>query len=155
MLYVYTYKTSYSRGRPNWAWVRRSRWLFLRWEDGERFKNVLATLERWKVPMVAVGRENRVKGYLVLKVEDVREFLAIVGADLLYDAYITNERVKCLEDLGWDVEVYKPTPKLLALWKVGLESGVKSKITEVREKFQAVLRVLNEGVLNEKGNVEG
>lgn len=144
MLYVYTYKLSYARGRPNWAWVRRSRWLFLRWEDSERFKNVLSVLERWNVPMVAVGRENRIKGYLLFKIEDVREFLAIVAADLLYDAYISNERVKSLEDLGWDVEVYKDSPKLLALWKVGLESGVKSRISEVREKFRVLLEVLNE-----------
>jgi hypothetical protein len=123
--------------------------LFLRWEDSERFKNVLSTLERWKVPMVAVGRENRVRGYLILKIEDVREFLAIVSADLLYDAFITNERVKSLEELGWDVEAVRPTPGLLALWKVGVESGVKSKITDVRERFQSLLRLLNE-----KGNVE-
>jgi hypothetical protein len=116
----------------------------LRWEDSERFKNVLSVLERWNVPMVAVGRENRIKGYLLFKIEDVREFLAIVAADLLYDAYISNERVKSLEDLGWDVEVYKDSPKLLALWKVGLESGVKSRISEVREKFRVLLEVLNE-----------
>lgn len=144
MLYVYTYKLSYARGRPNWAWVRRSKWLFLKWEDSERFKIILSKLERWNIPMVAVGRENRIKGYLILKVEDVRDLLAIVSADLLYDAYISNERVRSLEDLGWDVEVYKDSPKLLALWKVGLESGVRSRISEVREKFRRLLEALNE-----------
>jgi hypothetical protein len=116
----------------------------LKWEDSERFKIILSKLERWNIPMVAVGRENRIKGYLILKVEDVRDLLAIVSADLLYDAYISNERVRSLEDLGWDVEVYKDSPKLLALWKVGLESGVRSRISEVREKFRRLLEALNE-----------
>lgn len=144
MLYVYTYKLNYAKGRPNWAWVRRSKWMFLKWEDSERFKIVLSTLERWNIPMVAVGRENRIKGYLIVKVDDIRELLSIVAADLLYDAYISNERVRSLEELGWDVEVYKDDPKLVALWKVGLESGARSKKSEVREKFRRFLEALNE-----------
>lgn len=144
MLYVYTYKINYARGRPNWAWLRRCRWLFLRWEDSERFKTILSVLERFDVPMVAVGRENRIKGYLIFKNEDIRDFLAIVAADLVYDVYISNERVRSLEELGWDVEVYKDDPKLVALWKVGLESRVNSKIPVVREKFRRLLEALNE-----------
>jgi hypothetical protein len=118
--------------------------MFLKWEDSERFKIVLSTLERWNIPMVAVGRENRIKGYLIVKVDDIRELLSIVAADLLYDAYISNERVRSLEELGWDVEVYKDDPKLVALWKVGLESGARSKKSEVREKFRRFLEALNE-----------
>jgi hypothetical protein len=116
----------------------------LRWEDSERFKTILSVLERFDVPMVAVGRENRIKGYLIFKNEDIRDFLAIVAADLVYDVYISNERVRSLEELGWDVEVYKDDPKLVALWKVGLESRVNSKIPVVREKFRRLLEALNE-----------
>jgi hypothetical protein len=145
VLYVYTYRLSYGRGRPTWYWVQKSRWLFLRWEDSERFKSVIARLEGWNVPMVAVGRDNRIKGYLVLKVEMVREFLRYSVADLVHDAFISKERLRGLEEMGWDVEVLKPTPKLLALWKVGLEGKVGSKVSEAKEKFYAVLKVLSEG----------
>jgi len=144
MLYVYIYKLSYTRGRPNWAWVRKSKWMFLKWEDSERFKAILSKLERWNIPMVAVGREHRIRGYLILKVDDVRELLSLVSADLLYDAYISPERVRSLEELGWDVEVLEASPKLLALWRVGLETVVISKISEVRKKFRGLLEALNE-----------
>jgi hypothetical protein len=117
----------------------------LRWEDGERFKSVLARLEGWNVPMVPVGKENRVRGYLVLKVDEVREFLRYSVADLIYDAFISKERLRGLEDLGWDVEVLKPTPELLALWKVGLDIKVSSKVSEAKEKFRALLEYLRGG----------
>jgi hypothetical protein len=144
MLYVYIYKLSYGRGRPTWFWVQKSKWLFLRWEDSERFKSVIARLEGWNVPMVSVGRDNRIKGYLVLKFDMVREFLRYAVSDLLYDAVISKERLRGLEELGWDVEVFKPTSDLLALWGVGLESRAKSRVSEVREKFRVLLRGLNE-----------
>ncbi|MFZ8834945.1 MAG: hypothetical protein ACO2O5_12245 [Candidatus Caldipriscus sp.] len=117
----------------------------MRWEDGERFKSVLARLEGWNVPMVPVGKENRVRGYLVLKVDEVREFLRYSVADLIYDAFISKERLRGLEDLGWDVEVLKPTPELLALWKVGLDIKVSSKVSEAKEKFRALLEYLRGG----------
>lgn len=150
MLYVYVYRLSYGRGRPTWFWVQRSKWLFLKWEDSERVKSVVSRLEGWKVPMVPIGRENKIRGYLVLKVGMVREYLRYSVADLLYDAVISNERVPGLEDLGWDVEVYKPTPKLLALWKVGLEIKAKGKVSEAKEMFRVVLEALNK-----VGNDEG
>jgi len=118
--------------------------MFLKWEDSERFKTILSKLERWNIPMVAVGREHRIRGYLILKVDDVREFLSLVSADLLYDAYISPERVRSLEELGWDVEVLEASPNLLALWRVGLETVVTSKISEVRKKFRGLLEALNE-----------
>jgi len=118
--------------------------MFLKWEDSERFKTILSKLERWDIPMVAVGREHRIRGYLILKVDDVRELLSLVSADLLYDAYISPERVRSLEELGWDVEVLEASPNLLALWRVGLETVVTSKISEVREKFRGLLEALNE-----------
>ncbi len=145
MLYVYTYRLSYGRGRPTWFWVQKSKWFFLRREDSERFKSIIARLEGWKAPMVSVGRENKIKGYLVLKVDMVREFLRYSASDLIYDAIISNERLSGLEEMGWDVEAYKPTPKLLALWKVGLESKVESRFPEGREKFYRLLEALSEG----------
>jgi len=142
-LYVYIYKLSYGKGRPGWLWVQKSRWLFLDWEDSERFYNVLSKFEGWGYPIVPIGKkENRIRGYLVLKIADVRDFLRLVASDLLHDAYISKDRVRSLESWGWDVEVVKPTPELLSLWKVGLESRGTSKITEVREKFLEIVRVL-------------
>ncbi len=143
MLYVYTYRLSYGRGRPTWFWVQKSKWFFLRREDSERFKSIIARLEGWKAPMVPVGRENKIKGYLVLKVDMVREFLRYSASDLIHDAVISNERLSGLEEMGWDVEVYKATPRLLALWKVGLESRVESSFPEVREKFYRLLEALS------------
>jgi hypothetical protein len=68
----------------------------MRWEDSERFKSVIARLEGWNVPMVSIGRENKIRGYLILKVEMVREFLRYSVADLLHAAFISSERLRCL-----------------------------------------------------------
>ncbi|MFZ8834032.1 MAG: hypothetical protein ACO2O5_07505, partial [Candidatus Caldipriscus sp.] len=81
----------------------------------------------------------------VLKVDEVREFLRYSVADLIYDAFISKERLRGLEDLGWDVEVLKPTPELLALWKVGLDIKVSSKVSDAKEKFRALLEYLRGG----------
>jgi hypothetical protein len=153
-LYVYIYKLNYGKGRPSWVWVQKSRWLFLDWEDSERYYNVLAKFEGWGYPIVPIGRrENRIRGYLVLKLGDVRDFLRLVASDLLHDAYISKDRMKSLESGGWDVEVVKPTPELVALWKVGLESKGTSKITEVRERFWAIIKALEKkGDEGEQGN---
>jgi hypothetical protein len=142
--YIYTFKLSYREGRPNWGWVKRSRWLFLKCEESERFKHILSVLERWKVPMVPLGRDNRVKGYLVLKVDDVREFLALMGADLVYDVFISDERMRSLEDGRWDVEELKFSPSLYALWRTGLEVKATSRLTQARERFYSVLKSLKE-----------
>jgi len=93
--------------------------------------------------MVSVGRENRIKGYLVLKVGMVREFLRYSVSDLIYDAVISDKKLPGLEDLGWEVEVYKPTPKLLALWKVGLEIKANGGVIEAREKYRMLLEALS------------
>ena len=150
VLYVYIYSLSYGRGRPTWFWVQRSKWLFLRWDDSERVKTVVTRLEGWDVPMVSVGRENRIKGYIVLKVGMVREVLRYSVSDLIHDTIISDKRLPGLEDLGWEVEVYKPTPKLLALWKVGLEIKAKGGVIEAREKYRALLEVLSKA-----GDYEG
>lgn len=95
--------------------------------------------------MVPLGKENRIKGYLVLKTDEVRDFLRLTVSDLLHDVYISKERIRSLEELGWDVEVYKPTPKLVALWKVGLDSTGLSKISVVREEFNKLVDFLSKG----------
>jgi hypothetical protein len=116
----------------------------LKCEESERFKHILSVLERWKVPMVPLGRDNRVKGYLVLKVDDVREFLALMGADLVYDVFISDERMRSLEDGRWDVEELKFSPSLYALWRTGLEVKATSRLTQARERFYSVLKSLKE-----------
>ncbi|MFZ8825238.1 MAG: hypothetical protein ACO2OT_00110 [Candidatus Caldipriscus sp.] len=121
----------------------------MRYEDSERFKHILSVLERWKVPMVSVGKENRIKGYLVLKVEDVREFLALMGADLVYDVLISDERMKSLEDGRWEVEELKFSPNLYALWRTGLEVKASSRLTQARERFYSVLKSVKEKVNEE------
>jgi hypothetical protein len=95
--------------------------------------------------MVALGRENRVKGFLLLKIEDVREFLALVGGDLIYDAIISDERMRSLEDGRWDVEEVKFTPSLYALWKTGLEVRVNGSFKEARERYYSLLNAVKEG----------
>jgi len=143
VLYVYIFKLSLGRGRPAWFWVQKSKWLYLKWDDSERVKNVVARLEGWDAPMVSVGRENRIKGYIVLKIAMVRELLKYSVPDLIHDALISDRKLAVLEDLEWEVEVYKPTPRLLALWRVGLEIKAKSKVSEAREKYRMLLEALS------------
>lgn len=117
----------------------------MRYEDSKRFKHILSKLERWDVPVAPIGMENRVKGFLVVKIEEVREFLALAGSDILYDAYISKERVASLEDGRWDVEVVKMGPKLYAVWRIGLESKTNTNLTEVKKRFLSMLKALEEG----------
>jgi len=146
--YVYTYKQSYMRGRPNWAWMRRCRWMFLRYEDSERFRQVLSVLERWNIPMVRVGRENRVRGYIVLKIEDVREFLSLVAGDLLHDVYISEQRVESLEDGSWDVEMVNVSPLFYVVWQLGISLKVNSRLSDVRERYKAMMKEIKKEVVN-------
>jgi len=151
VVYLYIYKLSFNRGRPSWGWVQRSKWLFLRHEESERFKHVLAVLERWSVPMVAVGRENRVKGYVILKIGEVREFLSLVASDLLHDAYISDQRMRSLEDHGWEVEMVKVWPMFYAIWQLGVSNKVKTGLKEVRERYKAVVQQVKEGNKENEG----
>jgi hypothetical protein len=139
VLYVYTYKTSWSYGRPNWAWVRRSKWVFLKYEESPRFKHILDVLDRWGIPKLPIGRENKIKGYIVLKLDEVREFLSIVASDLLYDVFLSDERLRGLEEHGWEVEVVNASPLLYVLWQIGLGSKAKDRVSEVKEKFRAMV----------------
>ncbi len=146
--YVYTYKQSYRQGRPNWAWVRRCKWMFLRYEDSERFRHILSVLERWNIPMVPVGRENRIRGYIVLKIEDVREFLSMVAGDLLHDVYISEQRVRSLEDNNWDVEEVKVSPLFYVVWQLGISHKVNSRLSDVREHYKSMMKEVKKGVAN-------
>ena len=144
--YLYIYKQSFSRGRPSWGWVKRCKWLFLRHEDSERFKHVLAVLERWYVPMVAVGRENRVKGYVILKIGEVREFLSLVASDLLHDAYISDQRMRSLEDHGWELEMVKVWPMFYAIWQLGISNKARNKLKDVRDRYKSVVQQLKDAL---------
>jgi hypothetical protein len=122
-------------------WVQKSKWLFLGREDSERWRSIIARLEGWKAPMVPFERE----GYLVIKVDAVREFLRFSASDLIHDAVLSDKKLVGLEELGWREEVLKPTPELLALWAVGLEFKVESKFPEVRRRYYSLLEELRRG----------
>jgi hypothetical protein len=117
----------------------------VRYEGSERFKHILSKLDRWGVPVAPVGRENKIKGLLVVKIEEIREFLALAGSDILHDAYVSKERVPSLEDGRWDVEVVKMSPYLRAVWEIGLRSRVTTNLTDVKEMFKSMLQSLKVG----------
>jgi hypothetical protein len=142
--YIYIYKHSVKQGRPSWGWLYKSRWYFLKWEESERFKHILSVLERWNVPMVPIGRDNRIRGYLVIKAKVLREFINLVVQDLLYDAIISDERIRSLEDGTWDVEMVRSDVKVYALWRLGLMTKAENKLTEVREVYRELIRALKE-----------
>jgi hypothetical protein len=147
---MYIYKYSVMRGRPNLGWLLKCRWYLCRWEDSPRFKHVESAFERWRVPRVDLGHR---KGYIVLKVQDVREFLHYVAPDLLYDVIISDQRIKALEDEQWELEVVKFDVGLYALWKVGLQTKAETKLTEARalyEKIVAELKAKAEKIQGEK-----
>jgi hypothetical protein len=143
--YVYIYKISYREGRPGWGWISKCRWLFVRYEDSGRFKHILSKLERWGVPVAPIGKENRIKGFLVVKIEEIREFLTLAGSDIVYDAYISKERVGSLEEGRWEVEAVKMGPNLYAVWRIGLESKTNTNLTEVKERYLSMLQSLKAG----------
>jgi hypothetical protein len=98
-------------------------------------------LESYGVPMVELDG----KRYLLIKSMTVKEVLTVVVPDLLHDAIITPERIKSLEESDfWTVERVKFGVKGVALWQTGLLTKSNSKISEVKEKFEAVYKALNE-----------
>jgi hypothetical protein len=114
--------------------------VLLKYEDSERFKHIMDILDRWDVPKLPVGKENRVKGYIVLKLEEVRDFLGRVAADLLYDVLLSDVRIKSLEERGWEVEAINASPWLYALWLIGVGSTVRNKLSEMREKYKSMVQ---------------
>jgi hypothetical protein len=118
--------------------------MFLRYEDSERFRHILSVLERWNIPRVPVGRENRIRGYIVLKVEDAREFLSLVAGDLVHDVYISEERVRSLEDGNWEVEEVRVSPLFYVVWQLGISHRVSSKLSDVRERYKVLMKKVKE-----------
>jgi hypothetical protein len=119
-------------------------------DDGtQRFKTVLSFLESINYPMVELPSESKRRKYVILKLMDVREYATLVVPDLLYDAILTPEPIKSIEDDLWDVAKYKFGAKLYALWRVGIESMGFMRVRDVKEKFISIYESVKRGDLNE------
>jgi hypothetical protein len=140
-LWLYVFKRSMrSAGLPV-SWLRICRWYFLKPEESERFKVVLAFLERRNSPMVALGRPNRPSGYLVLKMAEVRDELSVLVPDLVFYAYMSGDRVRSLEDDdSWVVTEIEATPKIMALYEVGRRTKTGSSFVEAKRLFEELWR---------------
>jgi hypothetical protein len=99
-------------------------------------------LESYGVPRVEL-EERR---YLLIKSETVKEILTVMAPDLVHDVIITPEKIKSLDDDYWTVEKFKFGVKGIALWQTGLQTKSTSKLTEVKQKFEAIYKALNEKV---------
>jgi hypothetical protein len=141
-LYVYIFKLRILDGRPSMRWLPKCRWYLLRTEPSYRFKSVLSMLESYGVPRVEL-EERR---YLLIKSETVKEILTVMAPDLVHDVIITPEKIKSLDDDYWTVEKFKFGVKGIALWQTGLQTKSTSKLTEVKQKFEAIYKALNEKV---------
>lgn len=148
--YLYTFKFSTLRAKPPKRWLNRCRWMVFTDDGTQRFKTVLSFLESINYPMVELPSESRRKKYLIIKLMDVREYATLVVPDLLYDAILTPEPIKSIEDDLWDVAKYKFEAKLYALWKVGIESMGSMRVRDVKEKFISIYESVKRGEVNEK-----
>jgi hypothetical protein len=147
-MWLYVSKRSIKKGGPRWAWLRRCRWYYLKREDSERFKVALEAVEGRGCPMVPLGNGKSPEGYLVLKITPVREILGVLVPDLVYHACLSEERIYSLEDGDWIYEQVKVSPRLWALYLVGLRTTSNGSFEKAKEMFNAFLK---EGVVKGKG----
>jgi hypothetical protein len=99
-------------------------------------------LESYGVPRVELDE----KRYLLIKSLTVKELLTVMAPDLIHDVIITPEKIKSLDDDFWTMEKVKFGVKGIALWQTGLQTKSGSKLSEVKQKFEAVYKALNEKV---------
>jgi hypothetical protein len=138
-LWLYVFKKSFRAGGLSVAWQLKSRWLFLKPEESERFKGVLEYLERRGSPMVSLGKPNRPSGYLVLKMSGIRDRLSVSVPDLMFYAYLSRDRVRSLEDDLWVATEIEATPKIMALYEVGRRTKADGSFVEARRLFEELL----------------
>ncbi|MFZ8832737.1 MAG: hypothetical protein ACO2O5_00805 [Candidatus Caldipriscus sp.] len=147
--YLYTFKFSILKAKPPKRWLNRCRWMVLTDDGTPRFKTVLSFLESSNYPMIELPNEGKRRKYLIVKLMDIREYATLVVPDLLYDAILTPEPIKSIEDDLWDVAKYKFGAKGYALWKVGIESAGFMRVKDVKEKFISIYESIKKGVVNE------
>jgi hypothetical protein len=146
-MWLYISKRSVKKGGPRWIWLKRCRWYFLKREDSERFKVALEAVEGRGCPMVPLGSSKNPDGYMVLKIAPVREILAALVPDLIFHACLSEERIYSLEDGDWVYEQIKVTPRIRALYLVGIKTKSGGSIEKAKEMFNAFLM---EGGIKEK-----
>jgi hypothetical protein len=113
--------------------------------DKEKFMYVMSELERKGFPFVKLRFKMRIKGLLVVKLLKVRDFLSFWVPNSLYDAIIDRERLESLEMDGlWNVEVLEGTPELVALYEVGKVSTINSGVSEVKARYEELIRKYEE-----------
>ena len=148
-MWFYVSKRSVKKGNPRWMWLKRCRWYYLKREDSERFKVALEAVEGRGCPMVPVGSSKNPDGYLVLKISPVREILTTLVPDLVYHACLSEERLYSLEDGEWVYEQIKATPRVRALYLVGIKTKSGGGIDKAKEMFNAFL---SEAMARERGD---
>ena len=136
-VWLYVSKRSMRSAGLSVTWLRNCRWYFLKPEESERFKVVLTFLERRNSPMVALGKPNRLSGYLVLKMAVVRDELALLVPDLVFYAYLSKDKVHSLEDDDlWVATEIEATPKIMALYEVGRRTRTVGSFVEAKRLFE-------------------
>jgi hypothetical protein len=149
-LWLYVSRRSVKKGSLRWIWLKRCRWFLLKREGSERFKVVLEMLESRGCPMVPMGSSKDPDAYLVLKVGQVRDRLTLLVPDLLHYACLSEERIYSLEDGEWYYEQVKVSPRLWALYLVGLKTKSTGSFEEAKSLFSSLLEGDKREKVNEK-----
>jgi hypothetical protein len=124
-------------------WLWRCKWFYVAYEerDKERFQYVMSELERKEFPFVKLRYKTRIRGFLVVKLVKVRDFLNFWVPDALYDAILSDKHLDSLEISGmWNVEELEGIPELVALYEVGRVSTIKSGISDVKARYEDLIR---------------
>jgi hypothetical protein len=145
-LYIYVYKWNITQGRPSMGWLWKCKWFYVAYDEREkeRFMRVVSELERRELPFVKLMfKATRIKGLLVIKVLKLRDFLSFWLPDYLYDAIITVKRLSSLDESGlWNVEEWPANPELLALYEVGKGTTIRTKLSEIRTRYEELKNAL-------------
>ena len=143
-MWLYVSKRSVKKWGLRWMWLKKCRWFLLKRDDSDRFRLVLELLEGRDCPMAPLGGKNP-DSYLVLKVAPIRDKLTVLVPDLLYYACLSEERLYSLEDGEWYYEQIKVSPRLWALYLVGIKTKSTGSFEEAKRIFRALLEEIKEG----------
>jgi hypothetical protein len=138
-LYLYTYKLNIVQGRPSMRWLWKCKWFYVAYDERlqDKLNYVISELERKEYPFVKLGIKTRIRGLIVVKQLKTRDFLSFWVPNALYDAILSKTRLNGLEAMGlWNIEELEADPELEALYAVGKNTTIKSRITELKKGYE-------------------
>lgn len=120
-------------------WLWKCKWFYVAYDESlrDRLNYVISELERKEYPFVKLSIKTRIRGLIVVKQLKTRDFLSFWVPTVVYDAILSKTRLNGLEAMGlWNIEELEAEPELEALYVVGKNTTIKSRIAKLRNDYE-------------------